>query len=222
TLNKNDEAFVAFKSLADAQPTAAALNNVGIAQIRRGATAEGGLPTFFFNKAADLDRDDPDYFFNLGYASWLTRDVQATIYWLREAVRRNPADGEAHFILGTALGAAGSAAEAARERDLARRLSSTYDQWDRRPPADAVPKGLERIKRGIELPHSQRIDVALATGEQRDQYDLALFYLNRGRRLFQQENDREAMVELNRALYLSPYEADAHLLVGRINLRNNR
>ena len=27
---------------------------------------------------------------------------------------------------------------------------------------------------------------------------------------------------MNRALYLSPYEAEAHLLVGRIHLRNNR
>ena len=38
----------------------------------------------------------------------------------------------------------------------------------------------------------------------------------------QQENDREAAAELDRALYLSPYLADAHLLLGRIHLRNGR
>ncbi|PWT83975.1 MAG: hypothetical protein C5B57_05705 [Blastocatellia bacterium] len=222
SLNKNDEAFIAFKSLSDVQATAAALNNAGVAQVRRGAAADGGTPVSFFGKAAELDRDDPDYFFNLGYGSWITRDVQGTIYWLREAVRRNPTDGEAHFVLGTALAAAGNATEAARERDLARRLSSTFERWEQRPQADAVPRGLERIKGGIELPHSLRIDSALATGEQRDQRNLAQFYLDRGRRLFQQENDREAMTELNRALYLSPYEAEAHLLVGRIKMRNNR
>ena len=52
--------------------------------------------------------------------------------------------------------------------------------------------------------------------------ELARFYLDRGRRLFEQENDRDAVVELNRALYLSPYLAEAHLLLGRIHLRNGR
>ena len=56
---------------------------------------------------------------------------QAAIYWLREAVRSNPADGEAHFVLGAALAAAGNAAEAAREKELARRLSSTYEMGKR-------------------------------------------------------------------------------------------
>ena len=53
---------------------------------------------YYFRQAVDMDRNDPDYCFNLGYAYWLIRDLPATIYWLRETVRRNPADGEAHFI----------------------------------------------------------------------------------------------------------------------------
>ena len=40
--------------------------------------------------------------------------------------------------------------------------------------------------------------------------------------MFAQESDREASAELDRALYLSPYLADAHLLLGRIHLRNGR
>ena len=52
--------------------------------------------------------------------------------------------------------------------------------------------------------------------------EIARFYLDRGRRLFQQENDREAIVELNHAIYVSPYLAEAHLLLGRSLLRNGR
>ncbi|MEP7304066.1 MAG: tetratricopeptide repeat protein [Acidobacteriota bacterium] len=222
TLNRHDEAFAAFKALADAQPTAATLNNIGVAQIRRGAAASADPPIEYFKQAVDQDRNDPDYCFNLGYAYWLTRDLTATIYWLREAVRRNPADGEAHFILGTALGAGGSTVEASRERDLARRLSSVYEQWEKRPGAEAVPKGLERVKGGVELPHARQLETAIANNEQRDQRELARFYLDRGRGLFQQENDSEAITQLNRATFLSPYEAEAHLLLGRIHLRNNR
>jgi Tfp pilus assembly protein PilF len=40
--------------------------------------------------------------------------------------------------------------------------------------------------------------------------------------LFEQEQDREALLELKRAIYLSPYEASAHLLIGRIHLRAGR
>ena len=221
-LKKHDEAFAAFKALADARPTATVLNNIGVVQMRRGATPQTGQPAFYFNKAVDADPNDADYFFNLGYAYWLARDTPATIYWLREAVRRNPADGDAHFVLGAALAAGGNNTEASRERELARRLSSTYEQWEKRPPAEAVPKGLERVKDDIEPAHARRIDLTLATSEQRDQRELARFYLDRGRRLFSQDLDREAIGELNRALFLSPYEADAHLLLGRIHLRNNR
>jgi tetratricopeptide (TPR) repeat protein len=219
-LRKYDDAFATFKSLLDAQATPTALNNLGVVQLRRGATAQTGVATFYFKKAAEADPDDPDYVFNLGYAYWQDRDPQAAIYWLREAVRRNPADGDAHFVLAAALMTGGDVSEAARERDLARRLSAAYEP-NRRAAGDIVPKGLERLKNQVELPHP-RIEARLASSGQRDQEELATFYLDRGRRLFQEENDRDALVELSRALYLSPYRADAHLLVGRIHLRNGR
>jgi tetratricopeptide (TPR) repeat protein len=217
-----DDAFSTFKKLIDGSPTPSALNNVGIVQLRRGGSAQSGQPSYYFDQAVKADPDDPDYAFNLGYAYALERDPQAAIYWLRETVRRNTADGEAHFILATELAAVGSTTEAQRERELARRLSSTFDQWERRSGADVVPKGLERVKDGIDLPHARRLDLVLVTSERRDQRDLARFYLDRGRRQFEQEHDHQALEDLNRAVYLSPYEADAHLLIGRIHLRNGR
>jgi tetratricopeptide (TPR) repeat protein len=217
-----DDAFSTFKALADAAPTPSALNNLGVVQLRRGGTSQNGQPSSFFDQAVKADPDDPDYTFNLGYAYAVERDPQAAIYWLRETVRRNPADGEAHFVLATELAAVGSGTEAQRERELARRLSSAFDSSDRRAGAE-VPKGLERVKDGIDLPHvRRRIDAALVTSERRDQQELARFYLDRGRRQFEQEHDHQALEDLNRAIYLAPYEADAHLLIGRIHLRSGR
>jgi Tfp pilus assembly protein PilF len=57
---------------------------------------------------------------------------------------------------------------------------------------------------------------------QRQQRELARFYLDRGRRLVEQENDREAEAELTRALHLAPYDAEAHLLLGRSYMRTGR
>ena len=221
-LKKYDDAFATFKAIADREPSAPVLNNLGIVQLRRGGTPQAGQATYFFDKAATADATDADYFFNLGYAYWSERDMPAAVYWLREAVRRNPADGEAHLPSAVPwpwprLSSSGNTAEANREKELARRLSSTFAEWDKRPGVEAVPKGLERVKGDVELPHALRIDDTLANNQQ-----LAGFYLDRARRLYQQENDRDALADLNRVIFLSPYQAEAHLLVGRIHLRGGQ
>jgi tetratricopeptide (TPR) repeat protein len=221
SLRHFDEAFASFKGLADVQPTPTVLNNLGVAQMHRAATPQSGTATYYFTKAAEADPDDPDLLFNLGYAYVSDHDPQAAMYWLREAVRRNPTDGDAHFVLAAALTATGNAAEATRERELARRLSSAYEPG-KRPAADAVPKDLERVKNDVELPHAGRVDERVTASGQRDQAELATFYLDRGRRAFQQEQDRDAIVELKHAVYLSPYLAEAHLLLGRIYLRDGQ
>jgi len=85
-----------------------------------------------------------------------------------------------------------------------------------------VPRGLERLKPTIEGATLQRLDAVIAESGQRDQRELAAFHLDRGRRFFEQGSDTEATAELRRALYLSPYEADAHLFLGRIYLRTGQ
>lgn len=217
-LKRYDDAFATLKGLNDQRSTPALLNNLGVVQLRRGATATSGLSTYWFTKAAEADQTEPDYCFNLGYAYWFDKDAQGAIYWLREALRRNPADGDAHYVLGAALASVGNASEAAREKDLARRLSSAYADWDKRPAADPIPRGLERLKGDVELPHDRQIEQTLANATS-DNRELSAFYLDRARRLVGQERDREAVDDLNRVLFLSPYDAEAHRLLGRIHLR---
>jgi tetratricopeptide (TPR) repeat protein len=221
-MKRFDDAFQNFSILLKERPTAAVYNNLGVIQLRRGASAETGLATYYFNRAAEIASQDADYFFNLGYAYWLQRDGPAAIFWLREAVRRDPTDGDAHLVLAAALSSAGQTVEASRERELAKRLSSKYEDLDRRPAAEQVPSGLERVKSDVELPNALSIGDTLTASGQRDQRELARFHLDAGGRMFEEERDRDALQELNRALFLSPYEARAHLLVGRIHLRSGR
>jgi len=223
-LKQYDDAFQGLKALADVSATPTLFNNLGVIQARRGGTPETGRASYYFTKAAEADPEDPDYAFNVGYAYWLERDPKAAVYWLSEAVRRSPADGDAHFVLGAALDATGSTVEGQREKDLARQLSSTYADWERRPNASAepVPKGLERLRDDLDAPRLALVDTALAPTEQKDQKDLAAFYADRGRRMYEQQQDVEAIPELKRSLYLLPYQADVHLLLGRIYLRTGR
>jgi tetratricopeptide (TPR) repeat protein len=233
-LKRYDEAFELFKALSEvapvpqlgtpAKPGGAAFNNLGVTLIRRGATPQTGPATYYFTKAADADPGDADYMFNLGYAYVLERNYQAAVYWLREDVRRNPADADAHYVLAAALQAAGSAVEASREKELARQLSSRYEELERRAAADRlpVPRGLERVRTEPDPSTGLRPEQTIVNTAQREQRELAAFHLDRGRRLYEREEDREALTELRRAVYLSPYEAQAHLLIGRILLRGGR
>ncbi len=221
-LQQYEQAFNTLRLLAAERPAASIANNLGVIQLRRGAVGQASSASYHFGEARKLAPDDFDCIFNLGYAFFFERDLQASIYWLREAVRGNPADGDAHYVLGAALTASGATTEGGREKDLARHLSSSYAEWDKRPATDPVPRGLERVKEDLEPTPLARGDLAFQSAGQRDQQDLAKFHLEQGKRSFERESDRDAIAELKRAIYLSPYEAEAHLLLGRVYLRNGR
>jgi tetratricopeptide (TPR) repeat protein/TolB-like protein len=221
-LKRFDDALVTLRVMQNEDPAATVSNAIGVAELRRATTIQPGRATYYFSQASELDPSDGDLFFNLGYAYWLDKDPKAAIYWLREAVRRDPGDGDAHFILGVALQQTGATSEAARERELATRLSSKYAGWEKAAAGgDPVPRGLERLHEEL-MPMRARVDSVITTAGQRDQENLATFHLDAGRRAFEREADREATQELRRALYLSPYLAEAHLLLGRLYLRGGR
>jgi tetratricopeptide (TPR) repeat protein len=216
-------AFAAFErlyALGEDTPSGPIANSLGVIQLRRPGASQGGRATYWFTKAKDL-APDPDYFFNLGYAYWSEQDVQAAIYWLRETVRRNPADGDAHYVLGAALQVAGSATEAGRELELAERLDGSHagEAWRL---GERVPRGLERLHTALTPSGATPAETTLVATAERERSELVAFHLARGRRLLDAESDREAVDELRRALYLSPYLAEAHVLLGRAYLRTGR
>lgn len=215
-LRRYDDAFAALKALAGATRSPVVANLLGVIQLRRGASPQAGRATYYFHQAAEADPADADYCFNLGYAYWQDKDALAAAYWLREAVRRNPTDGDAHFVLAAALAGSGAGTEAERERELARRLS---ERWEAAAAGDAVPRGLERVKDCVSAARS-RVDTVLQAGAQRDQREAAAFHLEAARRAFDAGRDPETVREAQRALYLTPYESGAHLLLGRALARS--
>jgi predicted Zn-dependent protease len=222
SLGRNTDATDALLALNVEKRDPALLNDIGVTQLRR-AGRNAAPPTDYFKQAVAADSGDPDLAFNLGYALWLAHDSLNAAMWLREAVRRNPDDAAAHWVLGVALQASANAAEGQREKDLAKRLSSAYAEFDKKQPAgNAVPPNLERVKAALDAVNSPRVEDVIAATEQRDQREQAAFHVDTARRLFDQERDAEAINELRRAIYLSPYDRQAHLLLGRVYLRGGR
>jgi tetratricopeptide (TPR) repeat protein len=149
-MSRHQEAYDAFSALHRIAPDPFILNNLGVVQLRRPATAPGGKASSFFGQAADALPQDSDVLFNLGYAYHLERDFPAAVHWLREATRRAPMDGPAHYVLGLAMAASGSPAEGSRSRELGKRLSPELAEWDaKQPGGTAAPRGLERVKRTL-------------------------------------------------------------------------
>lgn len=215
-LRRYDDAYAALNGLTADPGSAVVANLLGVVQLRRGWTPQTGRPSYYFNRAVELDPADADYCFNLGYAYWQDKDPLAAAYWLREAVRRDPTDGDAHYVLAAALAASGAGPEAGRERELARRLSA---RWESATPGGAVPRGLERLK-DREQPGGARVDSTLMAGAQRDQRDASAFHLDAARRAFEAGRDPETIREAQRALYLTPYDSSALLLLGQAFARS--
>jgi tetratricopeptide (TPR) repeat protein len=67
-----------------------------------------------------------------------------------------------------------------------------------------------------------RVDPALVTATQQEYQQLARFHYDRGQRLAEQQQDREAIAEFRKSLYLSPYDAETHLALGRVLVRSGR
>jgi hypothetical protein len=203
-------------------PAGSLYNNLGVIQLRRGATPETGLATYFFTQAADADPGDPTSCSTSGtpMCSRRTRKAPSTGCAKRcAATRPTPRRTRA----GGRPPGHGQRRRGARERALAHRLSTqtASSRSRRRPGSCPSPRASSgcgwnstpRDRCGPSRPSSTPPSASSR---------ISRVPPGAGPPLFEREEDREALVELRRAVYLSPYEAEAHLLIGRIHLRGGR
>jgi len=219
-LGRLNEAFTTFTELQDERPSPAVASALGVVQLRLGLKAEGRSATSYFTRAVEGAPEDTDYLFNLGYSYALARESAPALLWLREVVRVDATDGDAHFLMSNVLASTGKPVEAQRELELARLLGT-----DHQPPAgaprDRVPTGWERLPEELDAPTSLQSESIRRPG-QREQQEVAAFHLQEGRRLIAAQQDRQAIDELRRAIYLSPYQDEPHLLLGQLYVRAAR
>jgi tetratricopeptide (TPR) repeat protein len=92
------------------------LNDLAIARARQGKVAEAQAD---LRRAADLDPDEHDYFFNLGLLALQSNDATAAADDFRGAVEREPDNPEDRAMLILSLERAGKKSEADQERETA-------------------------------------------------------------------------------------------------------
>jgi len=218
-LRRFDGAYKTLTALDGSAPRAAVANALGVVQLRRGAVPPGTpSAASCFRRAVDAAPEDTQFLFNLGYAQALAGNSAEALTWLREVVRFDSADTDAHIVMSAVLSATGRSVEAQRELDLARLLDSESAS---RVTTGRVPPGLERIL-NVLTAFPAGLSAAIANPAQRDQRETALFHLSTARTFISQQRDRDATNELRRAIYLAPYEDEPHLLLGQVYGRSGQ
>jgi len=220
-LRRFDGAHKELMALAKQRPAAALSNALGVVQLRRGLLTGPESATAYFDRAVNARPDETSFLFNLGYAYSLAREVPTALQWLRETVRFDAANGDAHLVMSSLLAGSGRQIEAQRELDLARLLGASVDAATLALGAP-IPPGLERLATDLDVDSLVRLESAVANPAQRDQRQVAMYHLDRGRQLFEERRDRDAVNELRRAAYLAPYEEEPHRLLGQLYQRAGR
>jgi len=216
-LNRFDGALRELGDLDTVHPSASVSNALGVAELRRDPAQRAGRAVSYFEQAVRRGPGQNLYLFNLGYGYARAGQPDAALYWLRESVRYDAADGDARLVMSLVLDSIGRSVEARRERELAQLLGTNASG-----NGGEMPDGLDRVAQGLDGPAASLVEAALADPALRDQQDAAAYYLQRGRRLVDSDRHQEAIDELRRAIYLVPDADEAHLLLGRAYQRSGR
>lgn len=215
--NDNVEAVAAFEKLIAAAPMLEALNNAGAIALIRG-DKEKGLQ--YLQRAMANSPNDPVYQFNYGYALWRSQNYAEASTHLRAAIKANPKDGEAYFILSRALGSAGKEAEATEVDNEAKRRLESYAKWAVAP--DKIPS-LYRVKQDFNRAAFYNLERKRQVGGNVSIQQINLRQrLDRARQLVASKEDIEAFKELQAALTIDGNNAEAFFLRAVIMQRNNQ
>jgi tetratricopeptide (TPR) repeat protein/TolB-like protein len=212
----NNEAVAALSKLAELVPMVDIFNNAGAVMLAKGDNANA---LQMLRRAVANAPNEPLYRFNYGYALWRNQNHSEAIEHLNFALKSNPRDGEALFLLAKSLAATGQQAEAAKTDNEAKRYLPNYAKWAVAP--DKIPF-LARFKQEFNRAAFDRLErqqQAVANGPTAQQISQRQS-LDRARQLILENNDAEAVNLIQRVLQIEATNAEAYFLRGIIYYRS--
>lgn len=226
-----DLASTAFKTTAQLVPLTEVLNNIGVAEGRRGRHDDAD----YFQKAVAADPSDPDYHYNLALALYRKGDIAGAQRQLRETLTRHPSDADARQFQ-EALAASLATTPHLTITVPLTRIKSNYDESSYRQLAvelqNAIDASIGKAKPSQRASlHLERAREFLASGavaEAENQFRAALAEEPKNADalsglahvLLLENNFPEARRHASSALALEPL-AEAYMVLARVNLHNH-
>src|SRR6185369_9257724 len=212
-LGHTDQSLAALKKLAARLPLFEVYNNIGVLLIKQKQYKDA---IDHLKPASDAAPRDTDTLFNLGYAYYLAKDHAKAAATLKEETKQRASDGEGFYILSKALAAAGDQPGATAASDQAKKLLTSFAQWETKgPPQLARVKtsfskiNYYRYKRDQDERLNSQTRITSLT-PQADQL------LETARNAFVAGRNEDALQALGKLLQIAPQNYDAHLLMGRV------
>ncbi len=226
----------AFEFVAERLPLAEVYNNLGVVATRRGHNSK--TVADYFERAIKDDPSDADYHFNLGVTLTQAGDRSGAARELRATLDHRPNDAEAKMLLDSLTPSPGSIVPSSvttkapverikrnYEENAFRQMTTQMESWAEQQFVRSDPRtharfhlelGKELMAHGFtseaeaEFRHAAAVDPSSAA----PLTALAEDYDARG-------DAREARAEAEAALRIHE-SADAYLILGRLDLRENR
>jgi tetratricopeptide (TPR) repeat protein/TolB-like protein len=190
-----DKSDASFRFLESRLPLTEVENNLGVVAARRGRRSA----VEYFQKAVQLDPNDPDYRFNLGLALYKFGDSAGAGRQLKEAIARKPNDVESRELLNAISAGLTSASNAnSGSRLPLERIKRNYDESSYRQLA-------------IEIENAMEQSLAKADPKVHAQY-----HADHGRELLERGLTADADREFREAVMRDPTNAKAHAGLARI------
>jgi Tfp pilus assembly protein PilF/TolB-like protein len=236
-----EKASAAFKITAERVPLTEVLNNIGVAESRRGRHDAAD----YFQKAVKVDPSDPDYHFNLAIALYRKGDITGAQRQLRETLSHRPNDSEARQFqesLAASLTSAGftstsptAALHPAAVSTPLTRIKHNYDESSYRQLAaqlqNAIDQSIGKAKPSerpaLRLERARQFLATGAASEAESQFRESLrqepenpgAHAGLAHALLLENKFPEARREANAALALQA-SAEAYLVLARADLHN--
>ena len=205
--NQTAAAVEIFSNLSEQEDGAVFRNNLGVAMLRTGRIEDAIKE---LKKAVELEPKVATYLFNLGWAYWRAGKGSEALQWFREAVGQDPEDGQAHLLYSAAAAAQALPEEAEKERELAITILPELAEVD-----TSTVEGMERVaERMPRASGAEAVDSSEYPAEaDRERLEQARILRASGRL-------GEAILELQRILYLEPHWADARIELADLYLES--
>ena len=198
-----------WQALAESNPTAEVYNNIGVSLV---AIQDLDNATSYLTRAVEMDRENPDFRFNLGIAHFEKNQNAEATRFIREAIDLRPSDYQAFYWLGKTLERSGAQESKQIMTYFAERLPS--DQKGKFPEQYPDIKQSLRASMTYYSPEEKKYAMEIRSLAYKQRTDYVKTYQGSARKNLEEHPDR-AILDIKKGITSAPFDWYLHYMWGQ-------